>query len=62
MTISILGAGAFGTSLAIALAQKSPVVLWARDTQHVTDMHTQGENARRLPGAPFPPHLTITAS
>jgi glycerol-3-phosphate dehydrogenase (NAD(P)+) len=62
MSISILGAGAFGTSLAIALAKKSPVVLWARDPQHVRDMQASGENTRRLAGAPFPSNLTVTSS
>jgi len=31
MSIAILGAGAFGTGLAISLARKGPVTLWARD-------------------------------
>ena len=36
MTIAVLGAGAFGTALAISLAQRGPVLLWARDAAHVT--------------------------
>ena len=32
MSIAILGAGAFGTALAVALSANGPVTLWARDT------------------------------
>ena len=36
MTVSVLGAGAFGTALAVALAREGRVVtLWARDGDHV---------------------------
>ncbi|HEX7640455.1 MAG TPA: hypothetical protein VF457_18830, partial [Burkholderiaceae bacterium] len=31
MRISVLGAGAWGTALAIAAARRHPVLLWARD-------------------------------
>ena len=62
MSVSVLGAGAFGTSLAIALAQKSTVVLWARDSDHVIDMQSKRENVRRLAGAPFPSTLAVTSS
>lgn len=58
MSISVLGAGAFGTSLAIALAREGhPVTLWARDPG---DMAARRENARRLPGHAFPEALTVT--
>lgn len=58
MTIGILGAGAFGTSLAIALARTGrQVTLWAREPG---DMAARGENTRRLPSFPFPPGLTVT--
>ena len=57
MTISVLGAGAFGTALAISLAHKEPVTLWARD---IGEMATKRENIKRLPGAAFPDVLGIT--
>ncbi|MFG6589876.1 NAD(P)H-dependent glycerol-3-phosphate dehydrogenase [Sulfitobacter sp. 1A12157] len=59
MSISILGAGAFGTALAISLAGKGPVTLWARDAG---DMAARRENAKRLPGCPFPETLSVTES
>ena len=61
MSISILGAGAFGTSLAIALASKEPVTLWARNQEHVIEMQLERQNSRRLEGAKFPENLELTA-
>ena len=57
MSIAVLGAGAFGTALAISLAGSGPVTLWARDLR---DMATQRENTARLPSCPFPARLTLT--
>ena len=59
MSVSVLGAGAFGTALAISLAGKGPVTLWARDAG---DMAKRRENTKRLPGCPFPDTLTVTDS
>ncbi|KZY49230.1 NAD(P)-dependent glycerol-3-phosphate dehydrogenase [Sulfitobacter sp. KE29] len=59
MSVSVLGAGAFGTALAISLAGKGPVTLWARDAG---DMAARRENAKRLPGRPFPETLSVTES
>lgn len=57
MSICVLGGGAFGTALAIALAGQGPVTLWARDP---ADMQTARENKLRLPDCPFPDPLTVT--
>lgn len=58
MTVSVLGAGAFGTALAISLARTGqPVTLWARD---LADMDVARENTRRLPGFTFPETLAVT--
>ena len=57
MSIAVLGAGAFGTALAISLAGSGPVTLWARDLR---DMAAQRENTARLPDCPFPEKLTLT--
>ncbi|MGJ8597787.1 NAD(P)H-dependent glycerol-3-phosphate dehydrogenase [Sulfitobacter sp.] len=59
MSVCVLGGGAFGTSLAIALATKGPVVLWARDP---ADMQVARENKARLPDCPFPDDLTVTGN
>jgi glycerol-3-phosphate dehydrogenase (NAD(P)+) len=57
MSISILGAGAFGTALAISLTQNGPVTLWARNPE---DMQARRENTARLHGCRFPDALTVT--
>ncbi|MCK8463331.1 NAD(P)-dependent glycerol-3-phosphate dehydrogenase [Aliiroseovarius sp. S1339] len=58
MKVSVLGAGAFGTALAISMARDGRLVtLWARD---LADMASARENKRRLPGFTFPECLTVT--
>ena len=51
--MSVIGAGAFGTALAVALAAKSPVTLWGRDVAWPR------ENPR-LPGVALPDALRLT--
>lgn len=59
--IGILGAGAFGTGLAIALAQAGrQVALWGRDGARMAEMARTRQNPVHLPGHPFPPALTVT--
>lgn len=59
--IAVVGAGAFGTGLAVSLAKNGPIALWARDPDHARDMQETGENARRLPGVDLPESITISA-
>ncbi|QKS27533.1 MAG: Glycerol-3-phosphate dehydrogenase [NAD(P)+] [Accumulibacter sp.] len=58
MQITVLGAGAWGTALAIAFADAHPVILWARDAEQVRRLQSERENSRYLPGHRFPPALT----
>lgn len=60
--IGVMGAGAFGTALAISLSAKDDVVLWARDADQAEIMHSTRENARRLPGISIQDRVRITAS
>ena len=64
MRIAILGAGAWGTALAINAAGQTggrrEVTLWARDVSQAQAMAEQRENTRYLPGHPFPPTLSIS--
>ncbi|HJU99670.1 MAG TPA: NAD(P)H-dependent glycerol-3-phosphate dehydrogenase [Burkholderiaceae bacterium] len=57
--ITVLGAGAWGTAVAIALAQRHAVRLWGRDTAAMHAMAAAGENTHYLPGFPFPPGLAV---
>lgn len=59
MSVAVIGAGAFGTALAITLAHTQPVLLWARNADHVAQMTRTRENTRRLRGAPFPQDLQV---
>lgn len=61
MSVSVLGAGAFGTALAISLARTGqPITLWARDRDHAEAMQQARENTKRLAGRPFPAALAVT--
>lgn len=58
--ITIAGAGAFGTALAIALASaRKDVSLWARDPVAAQRMRQGRENTAYLPDVPFPQGLTV---
>lgn len=63
MSIAVIGAGAFGTALAIALSTNGDrVTLWARDPKAVLHMQAERENTRRLAGVAFPDSLIVTAN
>jgi glycerol-3-phosphate dehydrogenase (NAD(P)+) len=61
MRITVLGAGAWGTALAIAFAKRHTVTLWARDANQIALMEAQRENTRYLKDCPFPPALILEA-
>jgi glycerol-3-phosphate dehydrogenase (NAD(P)+) len=61
MNITILGAGAWGTALAISLADRHKVVLWGRDQNAMRQAAATRENAQYLPDTPLPAQLTVTA-
>ncbi len=59
LKIAVLGAGAWGTALAIAFARQHQVRLWGREPQVMADMIAHRENTRFLPGYPLPPEITL---
>lgn len=59
--ITILGAGAWGTAVAIALAARHDVLLWARNPAMVEATRAAGENTEYLPGFPLPAGLNVSA-
>src|SRR6266545_3069908 len=60
MNIAILGAGAWGTALAVSLAGRHRVVLWARDAALASAIGSGRRNARYLPEVPVPDAVTVT--
>jgi glycerol-3-phosphate dehydrogenase (NAD(P)+) len=59
-TVAVLGAGSWGTALAIHLARAGlDVRLWARRVEHVEQMQQQRCNQQYLPDVGFPDNLTI---
>ncbi len=62
--IAVLGAGSWGTALALNLAKRPDheVILWAHTPAHAAELAAQRENTRYLPGFPLPVALTVTDS
>ncbi len=57
--IAVLGAGSWGTALAIQLARNgNGVTLWGHDPTEVNALLQDGENRQFLPGVPLPSNLT----
>ncbi len=60
--IAVLGAGSWGTALALQLARAGhDVVLWGHDAGHMAELAGSRSNERYLPGVSFPPGLATTA-
>jgi len=60
--MTVIGAGSWGTALAILLAREgNPIQLWGRDAAQLDAMRHAGRNERYLPDASFPDTLRITA-
>ena len=61
-TIAVLGAGSWGTALAMLLGQNNQQVnLWSHNAEHATAMQKSRENDRYLPGLTFPDKLNVSA-
>ena len=59
MKISVLGAGAWGTALAVSSCARHQVMLWARDAAQLQRMAQTRRNERYLPGVTLPPQLVL---
>jgi len=60
--ITVLGAGSYGTALAICLARNGhKTLLWGRDVNHVAAMEQDRENNKYLADCPFPENLALEA-
>lgn len=66
MKILVLGAGAWGTALALSAcgnaAAQHTVTLWARDAAQAAVMQARRENGRYLPGITLPAALGISSA
>ena len=59
MKITVIGAGSWGTALAIHFSLHGhPVSIWARNREQMAAMQNERENQRYLPGFPLPDNLT----
>ena len=58
--VGVIGAGAWGTTLAVRLAQgERPVTLWAHSVEANEELASRRENVRYLPGHVLPPNIRI---
>ncbi len=62
MKIAVLGAGAWGTALAINAGAKHSVTLWARDVSQAQAMQAERVNTRYLPELPFTAGVQVSSA
>jgi glycerol-3-phosphate dehydrogenase (NAD(P)+) len=60
--IAVLGAGAWGTSIATVLAARLEVVLWARDAAQAEALARSRRNERYLPGIDIPRAVRVSSN
>jgi len=61
--VAVLGAGSWGTALALLLARNHhDVVLWGKDAEQMASMQDSGFNAAYLPEIPLDPTIQLTAN
>ena len=58
--VAVVGAGAWGTTLALLVAQQEPALLLARTADAAAAMARDRRNARRLPGVELPPGVQVS--
>ena len=62
VVVSVLGAGSYGTALAISLARKGMrILLWGHEPEHVAALQQARCNDLFLPDVPFPDSLEVTS-
>jgi glycerol-3-phosphate dehydrogenase (NAD(P)+) len=60
-SVAMVGAGSWGTALALLLARKGvKVTLWDRDAEHIRTLSRDRENKRHQPGHSFPETLAVS--
>lgn len=61
LRVAVLGAGAWGTALALAFSDRHSVTLWSHAQSEIAALTADRENRQFLPGFPFPDSLRIEA-
>ncbi len=59
MKIAVIGAGAWGTALAVHFAHYHQVIIWSWDTEHNQTMRKERQNQRYLKEIVFPENLIV---
>jgi glycerol-3-phosphate dehydrogenase (NAD(P)+) len=61
--ITVLGAGAWGTALALSLSRRPEhtITLWSHSPLHGAQLQADRENRKYLPGYPLPPSIHLTS-
>ncbi len=59
--VTVIGAGAWGTTLASLLSTRAETVLWARELEVVASIERVRENEQYLPGVVLPAGLRVTS-
>jgi len=63
VNIAVLGAGSWGTALALCLARNQHnVTLWAHNPEHIENLQKDHENNKYLEGFPFPENLNVSSN
>ncbi len=62
--IAVMGGGAWGTALALNLAQRGghSITLWTHSAVVAATIRSTGENSAFLPGFPLPPTIAVTSN
>ncbi|NPV01291.1 MAG: NAD(P)-dependent glycerol-3-phosphate dehydrogenase [Brevinematales bacterium] len=61
MKISVIGAGGWGTALAIRASKRHDVTLWSYSETEAESIRSARENKDYLPGAPIPDNILVTS-
>ena len=62
MNVTLLGAGAWGTALAVQAAPRHAVHLWTRSAEHARGLAATRHNERYLPGTQLPANVVVGAA
>jgi glycerol-3-phosphate dehydrogenase (NAD(P)+) len=59
--VAVIGTGAWGTTLALLVAQEEPVIFFSHSAETAARIEHEHRNGRRLPGIDLPPRVIVSA-